>query len=460
MTPKEAAFAYASHGLAVVPVYGLTPDNTCLCRRGRSCKNAGKHPWTRKGTRSASLDRRKIRRWFNNHPDANVGIVTGEASLGKIGLDIDPRNGGDLTLKTLIEKHGSLPNTLTSRTGGGGNHIFFWAVDRRLWKSPNALYPGIDLKGNWGLLVSPPSRHALGGNYSWPEGWTPDDLKQIAPLPKWLAMDIRLHRSVGKGSGRIASVITAGDIVDGHRNGSLFWFGLRMRRKGCEFEEIMSGLLTINGDRCRPPLEEFEVEGIARSVSKYLPNTPFHQAQRESRREAWRKEARGYGGRVRGVWGKNPVQEAPDPDTEQLPIARIRALTRFAIKPPPERYALARLVLEGHGVGPESLDLLAHAYERLAIHEANFTASAATRGSWPWASISTIQELLNEPIMGPLREGLRRRKRILATRNVAVSIKKALRAAGVLDVISKYEPGQRKADCFRVLIPGEASDEE
>jgi hypothetical protein len=37
-------------------------------------------------------------------------------------LDVDPRNGGDEALRAVQTEHAILPTTLTSRTGGGGNH--------------------------------------------------------------------------------------------------------------------------------------------------------------------------------------------------------------------------------------------------------------------------------------------------------------------------------------------------
>jgi hypothetical protein len=77
-----------------------------------------------RGFKDATTDRRPIRRWWRTTPDANVGIATGRVS-DLLVLDIDPRNGGDKSIRKLEESHGSLPKTVSVRTAGGGRHYYF-----------------------------------------------------------------------------------------------------------------------------------------------------------------------------------------------------------------------------------------------------------------------------------------------------------------------------------------------
>jgi len=49
-------------------------------------------------------------------PNMGVGIITGSVSDLSV-IDIDPRNGGDIT------KFNSL-NSIRSKTGGGGLHVY------------------------------------------------------------------------------------------------------------------------------------------------------------------------------------------------------------------------------------------------------------------------------------------------------------------------------------------------
>ncbi len=69
---------------------------------------------------AAGID--QIQRWWRRWPDANVGIVTGAVS-GLVVLDVDPRKGGGDLLAALEDVHGSLPRTVESLTGGGGQHF-------------------------------------------------------------------------------------------------------------------------------------------------------------------------------------------------------------------------------------------------------------------------------------------------------------------------------------------------
>jgi len=128
--------------------------------------------------------------WWRRWPDANLGIVTG--SVSRLGvLDIDPRNGGDRSLDGLEARWGPLPATLEDRTGGGGRHLWFAIADRL----PMAiLAPGVELKGEGGLVVAPPSLHASGARYEWVPGCSPAD-RPPAPLPPWLRLPGELHRA-------------------------------------------------------------------------------------------------------------------------------------------------------------------------------------------------------------------------------------------------------------------------
>lgn len=101
----QAALAYAAHGWAVFPVY-CARDGVCSCWQGSGCEHPGKHPHTDHGFKDATKDTDVIRQWWTQWPDANIGIATGAVS-GIVIVDIDPKNGGDLTLDQLIEYMGA-----------------------------------------------------------------------------------------------------------------------------------------------------------------------------------------------------------------------------------------------------------------------------------------------------------------------------------------------------------------
>jgi predicted P-loop ATPase len=101
-------------------------------------------------------------------------------------LDVDPRNGGDETLEDLRAKHGALPETPGSLTGGGGaHHLFAYPADVSKVKS-GAIGRGLDCKADGGYIVAPPSLHASGRSYHWEALSMPEDVA-LAPLPDYLA---------------------------------------------------------------------------------------------------------------------------------------------------------------------------------------------------------------------------------------------------------------------------------
>ena len=57
-------------------------------------------------------------------PSANVGLVTGGPAR-LVVLDVDGAEGRE-SLRALEERHGALPDTLTSAAGGGGEQLLFY----------------------------------------------------------------------------------------------------------------------------------------------------------------------------------------------------------------------------------------------------------------------------------------------------------------------------------------------
>lgn len=178
---KEAALAYARLGWKVLPVYSSNDPKSV---------KPGKQAHIKKWQDDASNDPEQIKEWWDLWPDANVGILTGAAS-GIFVLDVDPKNGGDETLARLEQQYGPLPSTVTSNTGGGGRHIFFrYPSDGHVGNSVNRLGPGLDIRGDNGYVLAPPSNHTSGGAYSWCEGHHPENLEPVE-APQWLLDKIK-----------------------------------------------------------------------------------------------------------------------------------------------------------------------------------------------------------------------------------------------------------------------------
>jgi len=124
----------------------------------------------------------QVRRWWRRWPEANVGVVTGAVS-GLVVLDVDPRHGGGESLAALETIYGSVPHTVESLTGGGGQHLYFRHPGTVV--PCRSIAPGLDVKGDGGLVVCPPSAHVSGRAYAWEVGCAPGDVF-LADLPWWV----------------------------------------------------------------------------------------------------------------------------------------------------------------------------------------------------------------------------------------------------------------------------------
>lgn len=62
------------------------------------------------------------------------------------------------------------------------------------------------------------------------------------------------------------------EIAEGGRNEHLTKLAGALRRKGMELPTIEAALLAENANKCRPPLPETEVRGVAKSIMRYAPS--------------------------------------------------------------------------------------------------------------------------------------------------------------------------------------------
>lgn len=269
----RAALSFAERGRPVVPLHSIDGRGRCTCggpEVNPKCK-PGKHPRTTKGHLDATTDPRRIHAWWNRWPEANIGIPTGERS-GILALDVDPDNGGNESLDDLLSEHGELPETTTTRTGRGGMHyLFTYPAGSEIRNSAGALGAGLDVRGEGGYIVAPPSRTE--GAYEWLERHAPTD------APDWLLELLRSEPRSSDNRSRcdnpakvaISADIDGPEIPDGQRNDTLTRIAGALRARGLDLERLESELQAVNQRRCSPPLEASEVAGVARSICRRYP---------------------------------------------------------------------------------------------------------------------------------------------------------------------------------------------
>src|SRR5262249_54254166 len=168
-----AALAYAAHGWAVFPA----PPGTK--RSYKSAEHSDGRAW------GMARNAEEIRRDFTRWPDAGIGIPCGAVN-GIIVVETDTVAGhgidGSSSLAQLETKHGALPDTLQAISPSGSVHRYFKhpGAGIKIISSASELGAGIDVKGDGGMVIAPPTVRPGVGVYRW------INRNPIAEPPPWL----------------------------------------------------------------------------------------------------------------------------------------------------------------------------------------------------------------------------------------------------------------------------------
>lgn len=215
------AWALASIGLKPVPM-----------------RTQGKRP-ARKGWReAASLDPDTIAAVFNAAPYADaLGVATG-GGVFVIDLDRNHKDGADgvAAFADLIARHGpgeTLALGPRVVTAGGGVHLYFSAPSGRRVRNRTALARGVDVRGEGGVAMVPPSARD-GVAYRWTRApwecalpqaptWL---LDMVAPIeaPRAAAASMRPYRGEASAYARVAlerELAAVASAAPGTRNDAL-----------------------------------------------------------------------------------------------------------------------------------------------------------------------------------------------------------------------------------------------
>jgi Bifunctional DNA primase/polymerase, N-terminal/Primase C terminal 1 (PriCT-1) len=256
---EQAALAYLARGWSVIPL-----------------RPADKRPlvaWQEFQHRRPS--EAVVRAWFRQHPEAGLGIVTGLVS-GLLVLDVDAAHGGEASLQRLSQAHGPLPWTVEAHTGGGGRHLYF-AHPGGVVPNRAGLRPGLDLRGDGGYVVAPPSSHPSGAGYRWSETASPERAHP-APPPVWLLKLVAAPGGRGRAGHPLAywrNLVKTG-VTEGERNTTVASLAGHLLFHGTDPEVVTELLLCWNRVRCRPPLADEEVARTVASIAR------THERHREA----------------------------------------------------------------------------------------------------------------------------------------------------------------------------------
>lgn len=160
-----------------------------LTRLGPVFPCSDKRPLTERGYKDGTTDPGQIAEWWGAWPEANVALATG----GLIVLDVDGPDG-EQTLAALEAEGGPLPATLEARTGRG-RHLYYRSpqgavIGNTAGSRGRGLGKGLDVRGQGGYVIAPPSVHAETGRpYAWVDPGVP-----LATLPEWVAARLEKPR--------------------------------------------------------------------------------------------------------------------------------------------------------------------------------------------------------------------------------------------------------------------------
>jgi hypothetical protein len=174
------------------------------------------------------------------------------------------RHGGDISLCAVEAEHGELPETWRCLTAGGGVHIYFRAPGQV--RNRVGVFPGVDIRGDGGYVVAPPTVLEGGRSYVWESEHSPREVA-LAEAPAWLLGLLAVDN--GKASPRPPdewAALVAKGAAEGGRNDTVARLaGYLMRHLPPRV--VLELLRAFNASRCRPPLPDGEVVQVVESIA-------------------------------------------------------------------------------------------------------------------------------------------------------------------------------------------------
>jgi len=183
--PAQWAALYRACGLQVIP--GWLPGEG---RVNGSWKRPYLSQW--QPLQEALVPQTQFERWYGPAGEhagrPNMGLITGRCSGNVFVIDLDthknPAAAAWWNAVLEVENSGIDLETVEQRTGGGGVQKLFRAPVGFVVPTAKTSI-GVDIRGQGGFAVLPPSRHDSGQSYAWLPGRSPWEIA-IELAPDWL----------------------------------------------------------------------------------------------------------------------------------------------------------------------------------------------------------------------------------------------------------------------------------
>jgi hypothetical protein len=227
------------------------------------CAPMAKEPACAHGCRDGTTDVITIQAWWRDCPNYNIGVATGAASNIFV-VDVD---GGpaETALRRLEEGHGELPATVEVITARG-RHVYFRYPQSPVRNSAGKLADGIDIRGEGGFVIAPPSVHPSGRRYA----WSVDSANTFAEAPQWL-LDRITEPKNGSGKGATPPLewreLVTNGVNEGSRNEQITRLTGHLLRRYVDPFVTLQLMKSWNTIHCRPPLPDADIELIVNSIA-------------------------------------------------------------------------------------------------------------------------------------------------------------------------------------------------
>lgn len=252
-------------GFSVFPLHGITSTGACTCGNPR-CANIGKHPATPHGLKDATHDLETFKNLCTGRDGLNIGLATGEASDVFV-IDCDDAQ----VAEGLLSEHPELARTLRVKTGRGEHFYLRMPPDGIKIPSRAGVLPKLDVRGDGGYVVAPPSLHANGNNYKWVEANAPI-VEASEPILRFVQGD--RERTPTKAlaaptcgtrphEAPLSAVSTAGE---GTRNATVFAGACQLFREGKMTETEIRSFIVMH--TAQEGFSEAEIDRTIRSAKK------------------------------------------------------------------------------------------------------------------------------------------------------------------------------------------------
>jgi Bifunctional DNA primase/polymerase, N-terminal/Primase C terminal 1 (PriCT-1) len=228
------------------------------------CKARSKEPATIRGLCAATVDPDRIKRLWAIDENFNVGAVTGAVS-GFFALDIDSM-AGENAVAALEAEHGALPATIENVTASGRHVLFQWDPNYEIRNSVSKIAPSVDVRGQQGYILMPPSWHPSGRQYA----RSVDCAGVLAAAPEWL---LRLAGTPTTGARKAVPTeqwcdLIASETVEGERNSTAARLAGHLLRHNVSPSAVLELLCCWNAARCMPPLPDDEIAQVVDSICR------------------------------------------------------------------------------------------------------------------------------------------------------------------------------------------------